>query len=437
MSTADLFFQTYISFLLDVFIIFMWGWGILYALSKITKYKKMLLGAFGCLGMLTYHVYEGLQSIPSELLLMFPNFDKTMQLKNQIIYTWQNIGLADYNISFVLLFQVCIIASLTGRFKLEESSIQKNNANSEIPENKTYDNDFEVQEEHDNSSDHESSEYESIEESEESEEYDSMQDSPEYESENNSSNLEDSEEYIEAYTESQISKEVETYVPVGSISESNASVEIDNDFAEEEVIGDDLSEKTKEMTEEDLADHGKEVPPTWISTPEIQADDLLEEYDEEVAKAETITRDPINIPLEPCGEGSDFTISEKPDATNSSQEEAIPITDTDSSSDLNSTQTSKEIAIPTSPNHDEVEATLACNMNDIIHDDELPGFQYEKDETFANLGNDDKEGTETDPGYDGEGTKTDNPNPQDNKKNGEDDEDDDKRSLLRNLLPTK
>ena len=415
----------------------MWGWGMLYALSKVTKYKKMLLGAFGCLGMLVFHLYEGLNTLPNELFIIFPNFADSVAFKNQILSSWENTGLSVYNTSFVLLFQICVVAALTGRFKSEQKLAEveqtviddiSRDIASQISRDGT-DNDLD---DYDSSENYVAEEYPSEEYASDSQEYHSEEyatdsqeyhseeyatDSQEYHSEEyttdsqehveeydatDSQEYESEEsEYIEAYTESQLSDEVEEYIPVGSISDANSSVSSVSPVSSADIENSDTNIPSID-----------DIPLAQGSAGEIQADELLDEYDEEVARSETFA-EPVSIPLEPKDD-LDFTISTKSDAFEpiNSTQVAIPISD-DSSSSM---QESKEIAIPASPPEDEeIEATLACNMDEIIQDDDLPGYDDQKDETFANLGK----------------KKTNSKNSKD------DDEDDDKRSLLRNLLPNK
>ncbi|BBM83830.1 hypothetical protein [Candidatus Uabimicrobium amorphum] len=466
MNTADIFFQAYSNFMLDILIILMWGWGILYSLAKVTKYKKMLLGAFGCLGMFLYHIYEGISQIPDTLLVVMPNFQDIVKVKSDIVTTWQNTGIADYNLSLVLLFQICIVAAIAGRFKAESEVANRQTEETDDIDS-AVDNDLDhsthyssESEQHSrdlqSSDEYTSEEYDSGEVSEEyaseeyasgdvSEEYASANDSEEYASANDSEEyasasdpdseeyipVSDSEEYasgdyvsaeyaaeeassaetasadyaqdkqyIEAYSESEVGQDTaENYVAI-AYTQSQSSVaaeEADESFFDEE--------------EDPLADDSEEIPPTHITS-----SSPIEGYDDDVARAQTVSSEAeVIIPTKPKRQ-RDFTMSSSiEELTGSSMnipsgpdldDDVEPTIACDMEDLVKEAEASGEIAIPQQPDFDDVEATVACDMKEIVQD---PSFE---DETFASLGDDAEEEKE------------------ETKEAGEDN-----RSLLRNLLP--
>ncbi|WP_372368155.1 hypothetical protein [Candidatus Uabimicrobium sp. HlEnr_7] len=434
MNTADIFFQAYSNFVLDILIILMWGWGVIYTLSKITKYKKMLLGAFGCLGMFALHIYEGISNAPDALIVVMPNFENVIEMKSNIINTWQSTGIANYELSLVLLFQICIVSAIAGRFKMED----RLDENKEVATDSVVsvvDNDLD----HSNDSNDTNRSYESeeiISEADDSQEYVSEEMtsddyaseeyvSEEYVSEEMTSSDYVSEEvvsadyheesqekeYIEAYTESEADQQgiAEDYVAIEAYSDSQSTIaaeEVDESFFEEE--------------DDPLAiDEERAIPETKItSAPELEVDDLTDQgYDSEVARAQTITSDnDISIPLEPSTQ-RDFTmsshISEFTDSSVSIPNEPNIDDDVEQTLACDMEELVKEaesspIAIPAEPDlYDDVEATISCDMKEIVQD---PSFD---DDTFAGLGDEDFEEEEEE---DSTGNE-------------------DNRSLLRNLLP--
>ena len=455
MNTADIFFQAYSSFVLDIFIILMWGWGILYSLAKVTKYKKMLLGAFGCLGMFLYHIYEGISQIPDTLLVIMPNFESVIKAKSDIINTWQSTGIADYKLSLVLLFQVCIVAAIAGRFKAESEVLGKqaeetdyvdsavdndldhstNYSSGSEQHSRNLDNSDEYASEEYASEEYASQEYASGEVSEEyaseeyasqeyasgevSEEYASGEVAEEYASEEYvsaeyaaeevpsaetaSAEYEQDKEYIEAYSESEVGQDTaQNYVAI-AYTQSQSSAAVDQ--------ADEADESFFDEDEDPLADDSADIPETHISSSPIEG------YDDDVARAQTVSSQAeVIIPSRPKRQ-RDFTMSSSIEELTGSavnipagppdlyDDDVEPTIACDMEELVKEAEGPEEIAIPQQPDFDDVEATVACDMKEIVQD---PSFE---DETFASLGDDEEEEQE------------------------QQQEGDDNRSLLRNLLP--
>ena len=115
MFLEDVFFWSVVGIFTQLFIFSLWGWGFLYSLSKITKYRNMFIGAVGCFGLMALVAVDLFQSLPNNLFQIVDSTEKILKVKSQIA----NFEIYYGMLGAQLLFQICVVAALAGRFRLK------------------------------------------------------------------------------------------------------------------------------------------------------------------------------------------------------------------------------------------------------------------------------------------------------------------------------
>ncbi len=119
LNIESIFFWVYSRFIIELLIFLVWGWGIFYALSKVTKYRNMLLGSLGCFGMMIFRLWENFIALPEQVFYVFPHFSKIWEIRLELAQYWSQLDLYYQKDGLLLIFQICIIAALAGLFKKE------------------------------------------------------------------------------------------------------------------------------------------------------------------------------------------------------------------------------------------------------------------------------------------------------------------------------
>ena len=114
-------FQIYVHIFLDILIIFLWGWCILFCLSRITKYQKMFWGILGATILCILSIAQFMISTPKLLFVLIPNIS-IANIVNQHISMYLQYLQPYYLYEIVVGFScICLVAALTGRHKQEDS----------------------------------------------------------------------------------------------------------------------------------------------------------------------------------------------------------------------------------------------------------------------------------------------------------------------------
>ncbi len=114
------FFSFFVGFLVKLFPLFLWGWGILYTLSKILKYNGMLWSFLACLIIFSLNLIYLLMQIPMAFaILYYPLLEC-----QQFLLCYYNF-LEPFSIDTVslILCQFALLAGLSSRYKREKECL--------------------------------------------------------------------------------------------------------------------------------------------------------------------------------------------------------------------------------------------------------------------------------------------------------------------------
>ncbi len=123
--------DAFIFMLLDLWIkllpLTIWGWGILYCLGKMRRYRRMFFGFLGCFGMFVWHLWYVSLQIPYEFCLLMPELAQWKAV-NVTLYgmLYEALPMASTCFSWKLetgllfLFQCAVVIGIAGRFKNEK-----------------------------------------------------------------------------------------------------------------------------------------------------------------------------------------------------------------------------------------------------------------------------------------------------------------------------
>lgn len=107
-----------------------WGWGMLYTLSKLRRYQRMFYGFIGCFGLFAWNVWSLSMQIPYEICLLTPEiaywkslcFTFYQMLQNAVPMATAYSGWQP-EIVMLSLFQCAVVIGLAGRCKQEQAAV--------------------------------------------------------------------------------------------------------------------------------------------------------------------------------------------------------------------------------------------------------------------------------------------------------------------------
>ncbi len=133
MYFEDIFFWTCLGILLQFLMVCVWGLGVLYCLAKITKYRRMVWGFLGCLGLLLCTLADILYNTPQFLAIFWNHLTQmvTAQAKlNEALdylhlyYRWEGMQIT---------CQLFLVAALAGHFKYTMKATVADQGKKEVP----------------------------------------------------------------------------------------------------------------------------------------------------------------------------------------------------------------------------------------------------------------------------------------------------------------
>lgn len=105
-----------------------WGWGMLFCLAKITRYRGMFYGFIACSGFGLWQALQILLRLPDEICILFPELWQYQQAAAQYYHHYfvaflspsVNVSAWKPELVLLLLLQIALIRGLAGRIKNEE-----------------------------------------------------------------------------------------------------------------------------------------------------------------------------------------------------------------------------------------------------------------------------------------------------------------------------
>ena len=102
--------------LINLIPLLIWGWGILYSLSKISKYNGMIFGLFACFGLFLLNAVYFLMQLPIEISVLSYYLHET---KIFVLNHYHLLKQYKIETVFIILCQFALISAIAGRFKKE------------------------------------------------------------------------------------------------------------------------------------------------------------------------------------------------------------------------------------------------------------------------------------------------------------------------------
>ena len=127
-TPEDMLFFLVVDLLVMLTPIFIWGWGMLYTLGKIKRYRGMFIAFIGCLGFFAFHLWYLSLRIPYQICFLLPELSmikiqatKGYQICHNLIPIPARLYL-NVEMLGLILFQCALIKGIAGKIKDEEKA---------------------------------------------------------------------------------------------------------------------------------------------------------------------------------------------------------------------------------------------------------------------------------------------------------------------------
>lgn len=116
-------FFFFIDFLVKVFPLVLWGWGMLYTLAKVLKYKGMLWSFLACLFFFSLNLLYTIMQIPFSLAILYYPLLVWQQTSLQH-YEWlKSFSTVSMETILLIVCQFALLAGLSSRYKKEKECL--------------------------------------------------------------------------------------------------------------------------------------------------------------------------------------------------------------------------------------------------------------------------------------------------------------------------